>query len=53
MEESKAPVQCFSPGNTKAMIGGYVGVVNAGGVILRNMEEDSLSNFSVNYKIKP
>lgn len=48
VEESKAPVQCFSPGNTKAMIGGYVGVVNAGGVILRNMEEDSLSNFSVN-----
>ncbi|MDD6069476.1 MAG: hypothetical protein PUC12_01495 [Clostridiales bacterium] len=40
---------CFTPGADKVRIGGYVGVVNAGGVILRNMKEDSLSGFRINY----
>ncbi len=38
---------CFTAKNNKAMIGGYVGIVNAGGVLLRNMALSSLANFSV------
>ncbi len=41
-------ISCFTPKNKKAMIGGYVGIVNAGGVLLRNMAEARLSNFTVN-----
>lgn len=39
--------KAFIPGNTNAMIGGYIGVVNAGGVILRNISNESLNGFSV------
>lgn len=38
----------FTPKNTKAEIGGYVGRVNAGGVILRNLDTTLLSGFKVN-----
>ena len=38
---------CFTAKNQKVMIGGYVGVVNAGGVLLRNVSIDSLEQFSV------
>lgn len=38
---------CFVAKNTKTMIGGYVGVVNAGGVLLRNIGEYCFANFSV------
>lgn len=41
---------CFYTANQKAMIGGYVGVVNAGGVLLRNIGEHSFSSFSVSVK---
>lgn len=40
---------CFIPQNTKAMIGGYVGIVNKGGVILRNISTESLAKFKVSY----
>lgn len=38
---------CFTAKNNKTMIGGYVGIVNAGGVLLRNMGVNCLTNFSV------
>ena len=41
---------CFYTANQKAMIGGYVGVVNAGGVLLRNIGKHSFSGFSVSVK---
>lgn len=41
---------CFYTANQKAMIGGYVGVVNAGGVLLRNIGKHSFSSFSVSVK---
>lgn len=40
---------CFSPKNKKAVIGGYVGLVNHGGVILRNVDVESLQRFTLNY----
>lgn len=42
-------IKCYSPKNTKAVIGGYVGLVNRGGVILRNINCDSLKSFVLNY----
>lgn len=38
---------CFKPLNAEAEIGGYVGRVNAGGLILRNMRSGVLENFKV------
>lgn len=52
IENSEAVVECFQPKNTKAMIGGYVGAVNAGGVILRNVNNSSLSGFNVRLSSK-
>ena len=40
---------CFVPQNTKAMIGGYVGIVNKGGVILRNISTENLAKFKVSF----
>ena len=40
-------VDCFLAKKEAALIGGYVGVVELGGVILRNLSTDSLSGFSV------
>lgn len=47
VQGKSAGAACFIPAATSVRIGGYVGVVNAGGVILRNMKEANLSGFSV------
>ena len=43
----EAAGNCFSVQKESTIIGGYVGVVELGGVILRNMNAFSLSQFSV------
>lgn len=48
-EDGNVVKECFTPGNPKAVIGGYVGMVNLGGVILRNIKEENLRDFSVNW----
>ncbi|MCI7322938.1 MAG: hypothetical protein MR508_06480 [Lachnospiraceae bacterium] len=50
VKKGKSAGACFYTANQKAMIGGYVGVVNAGGVLLRNIGEHSFSGFSVSVK---
>ncbi len=42
-------VECFNLKNTKAVVGGYVGMVQRGGVILRNVDVESLQQFTVYY----
>lgn len=50
-EESGAGNEnCFIPQNMKAMIGGYVGIVNKGGVILRNISTERLAKFKVSFE---
>lgn len=40
-------IPCFEPKDTDSIIGGYVGVVELGGVIIRNMQTNNLVNFKV------
>lgn len=40
---------CYTAKTSSVTIGGYVGSVELGGVILRNMDTDSLGSFSVGY----
>lgn len=45
--QSAADNACFSVKKETAVVGGYVGVVELGGIILRNMPELGLADFSV------
>ena len=49
IDHVKVTGTCFTPKNTKTEIGGYVGRINVGGVILRNLNSYQLHDFQVNF----